>query len=284
MVQDGHVRVIDVFFVQVRPSPWRQAVDLANMMLVLALRSDSRTVYERALTYFTPEELAEGFAAARGVASPTQLRSMMKQDKRNLVAEFRALAPARRPIAVQRWSFRRVGLIMLTLTIVGLMIAAGIELLFPDRGELLAGYLGGEPPSLIEPECGTNRTMILTAQAVPTAARIPCIDSLPLGWEVVSSTVGRGEATFRLGVEAGEPFIEVTLTPDCPSSEVDPAASVEDVEGGCRTYLASVPAGAEPVPSFESDGGLSYVSREELAAFVEDQYGRRLCGRGVPCP
>ena len=41
MVQDGHLRLIDVFFVQVRPSPWRQAVDLGNMMLVLALRSDA---------------------------------------------------------------------------------------------------------------------------------------------------------------------------------------------------------------------------------------------------
>src|SRR5207249_11509204 len=46
MVQDGHLRLIDVVFVQVRPSPWRQAVDLGNMMLVLALRSDAQTVYE----------------------------------------------------------------------------------------------------------------------------------------------------------------------------------------------------------------------------------------------
>ena len=74
MVQDGRLRLIDVFFVQVRPSPWRQAVDLGNMMLVLALRSDPEHVYERALTYFTPEELSEAFAATRGVASPTQLR------------------------------------------------------------------------------------------------------------------------------------------------------------------------------------------------------------------
>ena len=58
--------MIDVFFVQVRPS-WRQAVDLGNMMLVLALRSDAQTVYEAALRYFTPDELAEAFAATRGV-------------------------------------------------------------------------------------------------------------------------------------------------------------------------------------------------------------------------
>ena len=46
---DGQVLLIDVAFVQVRPSPWRQAVDLANMMLVLAVRTDAERVYERAL-------------------------------------------------------------------------------------------------------------------------------------------------------------------------------------------------------------------------------------------
>ena len=110
MVQDGGLRLIDVFFVQVRPSPWRQAVDLANMMLVLALRSDAKTVYDHALRYFTPDEIAEAFAATRGVASPTQLRSMLKSDERDLLQEFRSLAPHRDPIRIQRWSVRRVAL------------------------------------------------------------------------------------------------------------------------------------------------------------------------------
>ncbi len=110
MVQRGELRLIDVFFVQVRPSPWRQAVDLANMMMVLALRTDARLVYEHALRLFTPDELAEAFAAARGVASPTQLRSMMKADGRDLLTEFRALAPPRRPVVIQRWSVRRIAL------------------------------------------------------------------------------------------------------------------------------------------------------------------------------
>ena len=95
-------------FVQVRPSPWRQAVDLANMMLVLAVRTDAERVYQRALQYFTPDEIAEAFAAARGIASPTQLRTVMKRDGRDLLAQFRALAPARRPISLQRWGARRV--------------------------------------------------------------------------------------------------------------------------------------------------------------------------------
>jgi hypothetical protein len=82
MVRRGELLLIDVMFVQVRPSPWRQAVDLGNMMLVLAVRTDAERVYRRALTYFTPAELAEAFAATRGVASPTQLRASMKKDPR----------------------------------------------------------------------------------------------------------------------------------------------------------------------------------------------------------
>src|SRR5204862_7687599 len=31
MVSDGHIVLIDVAFAELRPTPWRQAVDLANM-------------------------------------------------------------------------------------------------------------------------------------------------------------------------------------------------------------------------------------------------------------
>jgi membrane-associated phospholipid phosphatase/tRNA A-37 threonylcarbamoyl transferase component Bud32 len=127
MVVDGQLKLIDVFFVQVRPSPWRQAVDLANMMMVLGLRSDAQRVYEHALRSFTPDEIAEAFSATRGVASPTQLRSMMKEDGRDLVAEFRALAPEREPMKIQRWSFRRVLLTLGVLTVafisIGLIVS-----------------------------------------------------------------------------------------------------------------------------------------------------------------
>ena len=146
MVQRGELKLIDVFFVQVRPSPWRQAVDLGNMMLVLALRSDARTVYDAALRYFTPDELAEAFAATRGVASPTQLRQQMKQDGRDLLAEFRSMAPARRPIAVQRWSVRRVVLIVATLVVLFLVGLTGVGLFFPSRGTVTA------------PMCGTGQS------------------------------------------------------------------------------------------------------------------------------
>jgi hypothetical protein len=101
---------------EVRPSPWRQAVDLANMTLVVALRNDAPRVYEIALRSFTPEDVAEAFAAARGMAIPTELRRYLKEDPRDLIAEFRALAPPRPPISIQRWSARRIGL---TVSVVG---------------------------------------------------------------------------------------------------------------------------------------------------------------------
>lgn len=127
MVQDGKLKLIDVFFVQVRPSPWRQAVDLANMMLVLALRSDADRVYQHALRYFTEDEIAEAFAATRGVASPTQLRAQLKSDRRDLLERFRQLAPAREPVSIQRWSIRRAlltaAVLLAAFVFVGLLVS-----------------------------------------------------------------------------------------------------------------------------------------------------------------
>ena len=111
LVKEGRLYLIDVAFGQIRPSPWRQAVDLANMMIVLALRTDPDRVYERALKFFTPEEIAEAFAATQGLTIPSQSRDMMKEEKRkDIIDRFRELAPPRRRISIQRWSLRRVGL------------------------------------------------------------------------------------------------------------------------------------------------------------------------------
>jgi tRNA A-37 threonylcarbamoyl transferase component Bud32 len=121
LVRGSDVKLIDAFFVQIRPSPWRQAVDLANMMLVLALRSHAELVYERATLMFTPAEIAEAFSATRGIALTSQLRSQLKQDGRDLMTRFRELAPPASPIRIQRWSLRRIGL---TATVLATSLAA----------------------------------------------------------------------------------------------------------------------------------------------------------------
>ena len=108
LVRDGRVLLIDVAFSTVRPTPWRQAVDLADMMLTLALSSSAERVYDRALRQFAPEDVAEAFAACRGVTVPTQLRTRLKADGRDLAGRFRELAPRRAPVAVQLWTLRRL--------------------------------------------------------------------------------------------------------------------------------------------------------------------------------
>jgi tRNA A-37 threonylcarbamoyl transferase component Bud32 len=107
LVRDGRVLLIDVAFAAVRPTPWRQAVDLANMMLTLALASTPEHVYARALTIFAADDVAEAFAACRSITIPSQLRSLIRADGRDLTECFRRLAPARRPVPVQLWDIRR---------------------------------------------------------------------------------------------------------------------------------------------------------------------------------
>jgi serine/threonine protein kinase len=113
MVQNGRVVLIDLAFGELRPSPWRQAVDLANMMIVLGLRTDPDLVYARAIEIFTPDELGEAFAATRSVTIPSQSRSMMRRQRKegnDILRRYRELAPPRQPIAIQRWSFQRIAL------------------------------------------------------------------------------------------------------------------------------------------------------------------------------
>ncbi|MGZ6827001.1 MAG: hypothetical protein ACXVGH_09420, partial [Mycobacteriales bacterium] len=65
-------------------------------------------VYARALLQFAPEDVAEAFAASRGVTVPTRLRSRLQADGRDLARCFRELAPPHRPVAIQLWTVRRV--------------------------------------------------------------------------------------------------------------------------------------------------------------------------------
>jgi membrane-associated phospholipid phosphatase/tRNA A-37 threonylcarbamoyl transferase component Bud32 len=118
LVRDDHVFIIDVAFGQMRASPWRQVVDLANMMLVLALASDARRVYDRAVRMFDPDEIGEAFGAARGPAIPRQLREKLRERDDDLIETFRGLAPEHEPIAIQRWSLRRIALAVQTTAIV----------------------------------------------------------------------------------------------------------------------------------------------------------------------
>jgi membrane-associated phospholipid phosphatase len=296
MVRRGELLLIDVAFVQVRPSPWRQAVDLGNMMLVLAVRTDPDRVYRRALAYFTPDELAEAFAATRGAASPTQLRAFMKRDPRDLLAAFRALAPSRKPIPVQRWSLRRVGLALAVFGGIALAVAISVEAFFP------AGNIGSYPP-----QCGTGHTMILAAQAVPSAALVPCVAALPAGWQVGGADIASGHARFWLDSDqAGAQAVTVTLSSACDVSGAQQIPSDQPgtrrferplslrphfvdlryytFPGGCATYRFSFARGVSPLLAIPVDSAVAFVPRARLVDHIRNTEGLALCGRGAPCP
>ncbi|NND02726.1 MAG: hypothetical protein HKN91_08065 [Acidimicrobiia bacterium] len=127
MVHKGEVVLIDVSFGMIRPSPWRQAVDLANMMLLLALKSNVQAVYERALLHFAPTDIAEAFAATRSVTIPSQTRAMLAAHKRDtgfdLVEEFQRISPHREPITIQRWSPLRIFRTLVAASIAAIIVA-----------------------------------------------------------------------------------------------------------------------------------------------------------------
>jgi len=292
----GELLLIDVAFVQVRPSPWRQAVDLGNMMLVFAVRSDPQCVYQRALRQFTPAELAEAFAATRGVASPTQLRAFMKRDPHDVLGEFRKLAPERRPITLQRWSARRVILAAGMLVVTTVAVVGGGEAFFP------AENIGAHPP-----ECGTGHSMILAAQAVPSAAALPCVAALPSGWQVGGVDIASGKVSFWLDSDrAGVRAATMTLAAACdtagarqipsdqpgtrrferPLSLVPQFSSLRfyTFPGGCVTYQFRFSPGASPVLAGTASTGVGFVPRSRLVSLVRQTEGLALCGRGAACP
>jgi hypothetical protein len=195
-------------------------VDLANMMLCLALRSSPERVYRRALQYFTVEEITEGFAAARGLALPSQLRHLLRAQGRNLHAEFIRLLPSPpQPIRVQRWSARRIGLWALILALV--VLAAIYSGVFFDNKEAVQTPLHSTDLS-----CTDLEPLWLQAQAVPSASLVPCVRFLPVGWSVAEVAVNNGRSLLTLDHDrAGAAALVVRLTASCDPSGAVPGPS-----------------------------------------------------------
>src|SRR5215204_648089 len=229
LVRDGRMLLIDVAFVEARPSPWRQAVDLANMMLCLALRASPERVYRRALQYFTVEEITEGFAAARGLALPSQLRHLLRAQGQDLHAQFVRLLPSPpRPIRVQRWSARRVGLWAAILALV-LLAALNPTAFFSNKDAV-------ETPLVVEDVgCGQLEPLWLMAQSVPSASLIPCLQLVPVDWKVAEVAVNNSRSAITLDHDrGGRAAMVVKLTASC---DLAGATKVTSEQPGVRRYL-----------------------------------------------
>jgi tRNA A-37 threonylcarbamoyl transferase component Bud32 len=292
LVRDGRLLLIDVAFVQAHPSPWRQAVDLANMMLCLALRSSPEQVYQRALQLFSVEEITEGFAATRGLTMPSQLRSLMRAQGRDLHAEFVQLLPERpRPISIQRWSIRRIGLAVLALLLATALVGIAWGRLINDEAS------DNTPIGARTLRCEPDEPLLLMAQSVPTASLVPCVELLPAGWTLGDVVVGNNGSRFTVTSDRGG-VLAVELAAAC---DLDRAVELTSEQPGARRYVRIDRTGAEVATTRtytfpggcviqrlvapqasrqqlagEASSAIGFTTREALAAAVRRNSGGRL--------
>ena len=293
LVRDHHMLLIDVAFVEARPSPWRQAVDLANMMLCLALRSDARLVYERALLQFSIQEISEGFAAARGLALPSQLRRMLRAQGRDLHAAFTQLLPnPPQPIRIQRWSPQRVGLWTLIALIVALVVATVHDNVSNNEANRTPLHVDNVNCTHLEP-------LLIQAQSVPSASMVPCIRVLPAGWSLSQVTVNDGRSVLSFSNDrAGTNAMVVRLSASCdtrgatlvPSDQpgarryvliqaVEPrflAIRFDAFQGGCVTTRFSAPADRRAELTAEATLLLDFTTRQALQQALDRRSDGRL--------
>ena len=169
------------------------------------------------------------------------------------------------------------------------------------RSMTARGLVTGRPAAAQD-----GHSMILSAQAVPSSARLPCIAALPSGWTVNSIDVRNGQALFSLNSDrAGNRAVTVTLTARCDTSGAiripsdQPGARryerplslqprftlvrMYTFAGGCVTYQFSFAAGAAPSLGIPIDTAVAFQPRSVLVKHVQRTEDLALCGRGAPC-
>jgi membrane-associated phospholipid phosphatase/tRNA A-37 threonylcarbamoyl transferase component Bud32 len=293
LVRDGRMLLIDVAFIESRPTPWRQAVDLANMMLCLALRSNPEQVYRRAQLQFNTQEITEGFAAARGLALPSQLRRMLREKGRDLHAEFVRLLPSPpHPIRIQRWSLRRIALLALVALLAALVGSNIVENITTNEAGATPLYIGNLACSDLEPQW-------LEAQSVPSASLVPCLRALPVGWSLSNVTVNNGRSVLTLDNDrAGVGAMVIRLAATCDPTGASQVLSdqpgvrrlmlIHDLAptfsatrfdvftGGCITTQLTAPVTSRAEITSEASLILGYTTRQTLQEALEQRSGRRL--------
>jgi tRNA A-37 threonylcarbamoyl transferase component Bud32 len=292
LVRDQQVLLIDVAFAELRPTPWRQAVDLANMMLCLALGSSAERVYDRALRQFTVADIGEAFAAARGLALPSQLRRALRDRGLDLHAEFiRRLPAAPQPVSIQRWNARRIALWAIVVVALGLLVVGRSAFTINDESTTSLGIanLG----------CRQWVPLWLEAQAVPSATLVPCVRSLPSGWQFSRADVKNGTAQYLLNHDrAGDRALTARLTHYCDTRgtrevtsgdarirrfqrpAVDGTQTWYDIfPGGCATVIVHSVTNRTEVTSqlaLEAPLVLGYTDRQTLQQALTDRSDGRL--------
>src|SRR4029453_10462252 len=91
------------------------------------------------------------------------------------------------------------------------------------------GFGGGRSPQCSSRGFAGSNTVVLMAQAVPSATQLPCIRLLPAGWRFGGAGVARGVGRFwRNNDRAGLRSVQVSLTAGCDVSGLRPVPSDEE--------------------------------------------------------
>ena len=238
------------------------------------------------------EEITEGFAAARGLALPSQLRRMLRSQGRDVHAEFLRLLPAPpRPIPIQRWTLRRVGLLAAVMLLLVLVSQQGVGVAFNEPA-LTSTRVGNLACTELEPQW-------LLAQSVPSASLVPCLRPLPAGWMVGNVTVNNGRSVIPLNHDrAGTDVLIVRLTAHCdPRGATQITSNQPQVRryqrinrltprleathfdlfpGGCVTAQAAVPAANRAEITSDLPTILDCTTRQALQQALDQRLDGRL--------
>lgn len=140
---------------------------------------------------------------------------------------------------------------------------------------------------------------ILFAQSVPTASLIPCVELLPVGWQITTVDARSGAATFTLASDReGQRAVTVELARDC---DLDGAVGVPSDQagtrrferprrvtagyagdriyvfsGGCATYRFDLHGSSGAVAVNEASLALGFMTRDAVADEVRERTNGRL--------
>ena len=158
-----------------------------------------------------------------------------------------------------------------------------------------AGCGPQEAAQFEQPECrADNATMVLMAQAIPTATLLPCIRALPTGWSFNSLDVHNGMASFWLDNDrAGAKALGISLQSSCvprgtPAPSDKPGSQlyvkIDSLSPRfvgmrfyrfpqeCLIYEFTFPAEERAFFTTDATNAIGFVTRAQVGRFVS-RYG-----------
>jgi hypothetical protein len=163
---------------------------------------------------------------------------------------------------------------------------------------VLLGGACGVPQQQAAPLCrlppiGAD-TLVLLAQSVPTADRVPCIARYEAGWHFADQLVKSDEGWFTLDNDrAGVSAVRITLTESCDTDGFTEIASDEQdtirfervlsvegrfravraykFDGGCVTYRFSFSQRGQALVN-EVSAMITFVTRDEIDESVRREH------------